>query len=75
MQTEARPTAGERHAKDVDSVVYAAVRDVERLDEVLFLDEAMAKLAANNPRQGRVVAVSLSIRSPTFSATPCKPPA
>jgi RNA polymerase sigma-70 factor, ECF subfamily len=27
----------------------------ERLDEVLFLDEAMAKLAANNPRQARVV--------------------
>jgi RNA polymerase sigma-70 factor (ECF subfamily) len=27
----------------------------ERLDEVLFLDEALAKLAANNPRQVRVV--------------------
>jgi len=27
----------------------------ERLDEFLFLDEAMAKLAANNPRQARVV--------------------
>ena len=27
----------------------------ERLDEVLFLDEAMAKLQANNPRQARVV--------------------
>jgi RNA polymerase sigma factor (TIGR02999 family) len=27
----------------------------ERLDEVLFLDEAMAKLAAVNPRQARVV--------------------
>lgn len=27
----------------------------ERLDEVLFLDEAMAKLAANNARQARVV--------------------
>ncbi|HMG86671.1 MAG TPA: sigma-70 family RNA polymerase sigma factor [Terracidiphilus sp.] len=27
----------------------------ERLDEVLFLDEALAKLAANNPRQARVV--------------------
>jgi len=27
----------------------------ERLDEVLFLDEAMAKRAANNPRQARVV--------------------
>ena len=27
----------------------------ERLDEVLFLDEAMARLAANNPRQARVV--------------------
>ena len=27
----------------------------ERLDEVLFIDEAMAKLAANNPRQARVV--------------------
>ena len=27
----------------------------ERLDEVLFLDEAMAKLAASNPRQARVV--------------------
>jgi RNA polymerase sigma-70 factor (ECF subfamily) len=27
----------------------------ERLDEVLFLDEAMAKLAADNPRQARVV--------------------
>jgi RNA polymerase sigma-70 factor (ECF subfamily) len=27
----------------------------ERLDEVLFLDEAMAKLQASNPRQARVV--------------------
>ena len=27
----------------------------ERLDEVIFLDEAMAKLAANNARQARVV--------------------
>ena len=27
----------------------------ERLDEVLYLDEAMAKLAAKNPRQARVV--------------------
>jgi RNA polymerase sigma-70 factor (ECF subfamily) len=27
----------------------------ERLDEVLFIDEAMAKLAAINPRQARVV--------------------
>jgi RNA polymerase sigma factor (TIGR02999 family) len=27
----------------------------ERLDEVLFLDEAVAKLEANNPRQARVV--------------------